>query len=70
MVGKQTATLKHPFPFYMTSSHNFQKAEHYTLESSCRLYDQSMANGAKLKIEKKVNKCCSSPFIKTKIKKY
>ena len=46
MVGKQTATSKHPFPYCMTSSADFQKADHYTLESLCRLYDQWMADGA------------------------
>ena len=48
-VGKQTATSKHPCPYCMTSSPYFQKADHYTLESLCRLYDQWMADGANLK---------------------
>ena len=33
----------------MTSSTDFQKADHYTLESLCRLYHQWMAVGANLK---------------------
>ena len=32
----------------MTSSPDFQKADHYTLESLCRMYDQWMADGANL----------------------
>ena len=39
MVGKQTATSKHTFPYCMASSPDFQKADHYTLESLCRLHD-------------------------------
>ena len=53
MVGKQTATLKHPCSYFMTSSLDFQKADHYTLESLCRLRDQLMADGANLKKGKK-----------------
>ena len=49
MVGKQTATSKHPCPYCMTSSPDFQKADHYTLESLCILYDQWMTDGANLK---------------------
>ena len=30
MIEKQTATSKHSCPFCMTSSPNFQKADHYT----------------------------------------
>ena len=44
MVGKQTATSKHPCPYCMTSSPDSQKADRYTLESLCRLYDQLMAD--------------------------
>ena len=40
----------------MTSSPDFQKAEPYTLESLCRLYDQWMADGANLKKAKKYTK--------------
>ena len=40
MVGKQAAVSKHPCPYCMTSSPDFQKADHYTLESLCRLYNQ------------------------------
>ena len=43
MVGKQTTTSKHHCPYCMTSSPDFQKADHYTLEFLCRLYDQWMA---------------------------
>ena len=53
-VGKQTATSKHPFPYCMTSSPDFQKVDHYTLESLCALYDQWMADGANLKKAKSV----------------
>ena len=59
MVRKQTATSKHPMPYYMTSSPNFEKTNHYTLESLCRLstngwltvqiYNQWVADGANLK---------------------
>ena len=63
MVGKQTATSKHPFPYYMTSSPDFQKADHYTLESLCRLYDQSMADGANLKKEKKYTNVVHLPLL-------
>ena len=37
----------------MTSSTDFQKADHYTLESLCRLYDQWIADGSNLKKAKK-----------------
>ena len=37
----------------MTPSPDFQKTDHYSLESLCRLYDKWMANGAKLKKAKK-----------------
>ena len=37
----------------MTSSLDFKKADHYTLESLCRLCDQSMADGVNFKKEKK-----------------
>ena len=47
----------------MTSSLDFKKADRYTLESLCRLCDQSMADGANFKKGKKVCKCCSSTFI-------
>ena len=47
----------------MTSSPDFQKADHYTSESLRRLYDQWMVDGANLKKSKKVHKCYSSPFI-------
>ena len=40
MVEKQTATSKHPCLFCMTSSPNFQKADHYTLEYMYRLYNK------------------------------
>ena len=53
MVRKQITTSKHPCPFCMTSSPNFQKADHYSLGSLCRLYDNWMADGAKLKKLKK-----------------
>ena len=53
MVGKQTATLKHPCSHCMTSSPDFQKADHCTLESLCRLYDQWMADGTNFKKKKK-----------------
>ena len=46
MVGKQTATSKHPCPLCMTSYTDFQKADHYTLESLSRLYDQSIADSS------------------------
>ena len=46
MVGKKTATSKHPRPYSMRSSPDFQKSDHYTLESLFRLYDQWMADGA------------------------
>ena len=62
MVGKQTATSKHLCSHCKTSSPDFQKADHCTLETLCRLYDQSMADGANLK-SKKVHKYCSSSFI-------
>ena len=58
MVGKQTATSKHPFPCCMTSSPDFHKADHYTLESLYRLYDKWLTDGANLKKRKKVHKCC------------
>ena len=63
MVGKQTPTSKHPCPYCMTSPPDFQKADHYTLESLCRLCDQWMTDGANLKRGKKLHKCCSSTFI-------
>ena len=53
MVGKQAVTSKHPCPYCMTSSPDFQKADHYTLESLCRLYDKCMADSANLKKAKK-----------------
>ena len=53
MVRKQTASSKHPCTFCMTSSQNYQKTDHYTLESLCRLYNKWMADGAKLKKAKK-----------------
>ena len=53
MVGKQTVTSKQPFLFCMTSSPNIQKADNYILESLCRLHDQWMTDGAKLKKAKK-----------------
>ena len=53
MVGKQIATSMYPFPYCMTSSPDFPKADHYTLESLCRLYNQWMADGANLKKAKK-----------------
>ena len=56
MFRKQTATSKHPCSFCMTSSPDFQKADHYTLESLCRLYNKWMADGAKLKKAKKYTK--------------
>ena len=63
MVGKQPATSKHPCPYCMTSSPDFQKADHYTLESLCRLYDQSMADGANLKKAKKYTNVVHSPLL-------
>ena len=57
MVGKQTATSKHPCSHCMTSSLDFQKADHYTFESLCRLYNQWMAGGAYLKKVKKYTNC-------------
>ena len=60
MVGKQTAISKHSCPYCITSSPDFQKADHYNLESLFRLYGQWIADGANLK---KVHKYCSSPFI-------
>ena len=63
MVGKQTATSEYPCPYCMTSSPDFQKADHYTLESLCRMYDQWMADGANLIKAKKYSNvvyhlCC------------
>ena len=49
MVGKRTATSKHPCPYYMTSSPDFQKADHFILESLCRLYELWIADGENLK---------------------
>ena len=63
MVGKQTATSKHTFPYCMTSSPDFQKADHYTLESLCRLYDQWMADGANLKKAKKYTNVVHFPLL-------
>jgi hypothetical protein len=63
MVGKQTATSKHPCPYCMTSSPDFQKADHYTLESLCTLYDQWMADGANLKKAKKYTNVVNSPLL-------
>ena len=63
MVGKQTATSKHPFPYCMTPSPDFQKADHYTLESLCRLYNQSIAYGANLKKAKKYTNFVHSPLL-------
>ena len=54
-VGKQTATSKHPCPYCMTLAPNFKKAYHYTLESLCRLYDQSKADDENLKKKKYIN---------------
>ena len=54
MVRKQTATSKHPCLFCMTSSPDFQKANYYTLESLCRLYDKWIADGAKFKKQKSI----------------
>ena len=63
MVGKQTATSKQPFPYCMTSSPDFQKADHYTLESLCTLYDQWMADGANLKKAKKCTNVIHPPLL-------
>ena len=63
MVGKHTATSKHPFPYCMTPSPDFQKADHYTLESLCRLYDQWMADGANLKKAKKYTNLVHPPLL-------
>ena len=52
VVRKKTATLKHSCLFCMTSSPNFQKTGHYTLEPLYRMYDKWMADGAKLKKQK------------------
>ena len=49
MVGKQTTTSKHPFPYFMMSFLDIPKADHYNLESLCRLYAQWIADGAYLK---------------------
>ena len=62
MVGKQTATSEYPCPYCMTSSPDFQKADHYTLESLCRMYDQWMANGANLIKAKKYSNVVYPPF--------
>ena len=63
MVGKQTATSKHPFPYCMTSSPDFPKADHYNLESLCRLYDQWMADGANFKKEEKYINVVHPPLL-------
>ena len=63
MVGKQTATSEYPCPYCMTSSPDFQKADHYTLESLCRMYDQWMADGANLIKAKKYSNVVYPPLI-------
>ena len=63
MVGKQTATSKHPCPYCMTLSPDFQKADHYTLETLCRLYNQWMANGENLKKTKKYTNVVHPPLL-------
>ena len=40
-----------------------QKADHYNLESLCRLYDQWMADGANLKKAKKYTNVVHSPLL-------
>ena len=62
MVGKQIATSKHLFPFCMTSSSDIPKADHYNLESLCRLYDQLMVDGANLKKAKKYTNVVHPPL--------
>ena len=63
MIVKQTATSKHPFPYCMTPSLDFQKADHYTFESLCRLYDQWMADGTNLKKAKKFTTVVHPPLL-------
>ena len=47
----------------MTSSSDFQKANHNTLESLCRLYDQLMADGTNLKKAKKYTNVVHPPLL-------
>ena len=47
----------------MTSSPGFQKADHYTLESLCRMYDQWMADGANLIKAKKYSNVVYPPLL-------
>ena len=63
MVGKQIATSKHPFPYCMTSSPYIPNADHYNLESLCRLYGQWMADGANLKKAKKYTNVVHPPLL-------
>ena len=63
MVETQTATSKHHCPYCMTSSPDFQKADHYTLESLYRLYDQWIADGANLKKAKKYTNVVHPPLL-------
>ena len=63
IVGKQIATSIHPFPYCMTSCIDIPKADHYNLESLCRLYDKSMADGANLKKAKKYTNFVHSPLL-------
>ena len=47
----------------MTSSPDFQKADHYTFESLYRLYDQLMVDGSNLKIAKKYTNVVHPPSL-------
>ena len=71
MVGKQAATSKHSCLFCRILSPNFQKVNHYTLASLCRLHDQSITDGANLKKAKKYTNVVHLPLLTgDKTKKY
>ena len=63
MVGKQTATSMHPCLYCMISSPDFQKPDHYTLESLCRLCNQWMVDGANFKKAKNYTNVVHLPLL-------